>query len=55
LSDGKAVFNLRGFNVNLEGVQDLIITAWDMLGFDDADAHAFQIIDSGWSTFILSR
>ena len=55
LSDGKAVFNLRVFNVHLEDLQDLIITEWAMLGLGDADANASRIIDSGWSTFILSH
>ena len=32
LSDGKAVFNLRVFNVHLEDLQDLIITEWAMPG-----------------------
>ena len=49
------MFNLRGFNVNLGDLQDLIITEWGMPGLGDADAHAFQIIDSGWSSFILSH
>ena len=55
LSDGKAVFNLRVFNVHLEDLQDLIITEWAMPGLGDADANPSQIIDSGWSTFILSH
>ncbi len=55
LSDGKSVFNLRVFNFNLEDLQDRIITEWAMPVLGDADAHASQIIDSGWPTFILSH
>ncbi|MEM7365193.1 MAG: amidohydrolase family protein [Pseudomonadota bacterium] len=54
-SDGKALFHLRGFNVNLEELQDLITTEWAMPGLGDAGAHVSQMIDSGWSTFILSH
>ena len=54
-SDGKALFHMRGFNVNLDAVEQLITTEWAMPGLGDAGAHVSQMIDSGWTTFILSH
>ncbi|MCY3814019.1 MAG: amidohydrolase family protein [Gammaproteobacteria bacterium] len=54
-TDGKALFHLRGFNVNLSALEELIRTEWAMPGLGDAGAHVSQMIDSGWSTFILSH
>lgn len=54
-TDGKALFHMRGFNVNLEHLEKLITTDWAMPGLGDAGAHVSQMIDSGWSTFILSH
>ena len=54
-SDGKALFHMRGFNVNLETLEELITTDWAMPGLGDAGAHVSQMIDSGWATFVLSH
>ena len=54
-TDGKALFHLRGFNVDLAALEELISTDWAMPGLGDAGAHVSQMIDSGWSTFILSH
>ncbi|MCY4094636.1 MAG: amidohydrolase family protein [Gammaproteobacteria bacterium] len=54
-TDGKALFHMRGFNVDLSQLQKLIETEWAMPGLGDAGAHVSQMIDSGWSTFILSH
>ena len=54
-TDGKALFHMRGFNVNLDALAELITTDWAMPGLGDAGAHVSQMIDSGWSTFILSH
>ncbi|MXW53929.1 MAG: amidohydrolase family protein [Gammaproteobacteria bacterium] len=54
-TDGKALFHARGFNVNLEHLQRMISTEWAMPGLGDAGAHVSQMIDSGWSTFVLSH
>ena len=54
-TDGKALFHMRGFNVDLSQLQQLIQTEWAMPGLGDAGAHVSQMIDSGWSTFILSH
>ena len=54
-TNGKALFHLRGFNVDLDQVAKLITTDWAMPGLGDAGAHVSQMIDSGWPTFILSH
>lgn len=54
-TDGKALFHARGFNVNLEKLEKMITTPWAMPGLGDAGAHVSQMIDSGWSTFVLSH
>ena len=54
-TDGKALFHMRGFNVDLNNLEKLIKTDWAMPGLGDAGAHVSQMIDSGWSTFILSH
>ena len=54
-SNGRALFHARGFNVNLEHLEHMITTDWAMPGLGDAGAHVSQMIDSGWSTFVLSH
>ena len=54
-TNGKALFHMRGFNVDLDALAELITTDWAMPGLGDAGAHVSQMIDSGWSTFILSH
>ena len=54
-SEGKMLFHQRGFNVNLSNLEELITTDWAMPGLGDAGAHVSQMIDSGWSTFVLSH
>ncbi len=54
-TDGKAQFHVRQFNVNLEKLEAMITTEWAMPGLGDAGAHVSGMIDSGWSTFVLSH
>ena len=54
-SDGKMLFHHRSFNVNLDTLAEMIGTEWAMPGLGDAGAHVSQMIDSGWSTFVLSH
>ena len=54
-TDGRALFHMRGFNVDLKALEQLITTEWAMPGLGDAGAHVSQMIDSGWATFILSH
>lgn len=52
---GKMLFHHRGFNVNLDALAEMISTDWALPGLGDAGAHVSQMIDSGWSTFVLSH
>ncbi|MEM7363036.1 MAG: amidohydrolase family protein [Pseudomonadota bacterium] len=54
-SDGKALFHMRGFNVDLDGVEALIQTDWVVPAQGDAGAHVSQMNDSGCSSFVLSH
>ena len=54
-TDGKMLFHHRGFNVNLDALAEMISTDWALPGLGDAGAHVSQMIDSGWSTFVLSH
>lgn len=54
-SNGKMLFHHRSFNVNLDTLAEMIGTEWAMPGLGDAGAHVSQMIDSGWSTFVLSH
>jgi N-acyl-D-amino-acid deacylase len=54
-SEGKMLFHHRGFNTNLDSLAEMISTDWAMPGLGDAGAHVSQMIDSGWSTFVLSH
>ena len=54
-TDGQALFHMRGFNVDLGALEQLITTEWAMPGLGDAGAHVSQMIDSGWATFVLSH
>ena len=54
-TNGLALFHMRGFNVDLGALAELITTDWAMPGLGDAGAHVSQMIDSGWPTFILSH
>ena len=54
-SEGKALLHLRGFNVDLDGVEELIKTDWVIPAQGDAGAHVSRMIDSGCTTFTLSH
>ena len=54
-SDGRALFHLRGFNVDIDGVEQLIQTDWVVPSQGDAGAHVSQMNDSGCSSFVLSH
>ena len=54
-TDGKMLFHHRCFNVNLDALAEMISTDWALPGLGDAGAHVSQMIDSGWSTFVLSH
>ena len=54
-TDGKMLFHMRGFNVNLDTLEEMITTEWAMPGLGDAGAHVSQMCDSGWSSFVLAH
>ena len=54
-ADGRAFFHLRGFNVDMDGVERLIKTDWIVPCQGDAGAHVSQMIDSGCTSFVLSH
>lgn len=54
-SGGRALFTLRMFNPNMEGLGHLIGSPNCLPGLGDAGAHVSQVMDAGWSTFILSH
>ncbi|MCY4059162.1 MAG: amidohydrolase family protein [Gammaproteobacteria bacterium] len=51
---GRALFNLRMFNQSLKELGDLFRSEHIFPSLGDAGAHVSQIMDAGWSTFILS-
>ena len=53
-TDGRALFNLRVFSPNLKELGDMILSPNVFPSLGDAGAHVSQIMDGGWSTFILS-
>ncbi|MAI42384.1 MAG: amidohydrolase family protein [Candidatus Azotimanducaceae bacterium] len=54
-TDGKALFHNRAFNRDLEALEELITYDWVSPGLGDGGAHVGIMIDSGWSTFVLSH
>ena len=54
-SDGLALFHVRFFNHDLEAVSHFLAEDWVLPGIGDAGAHVSQIMDSGWTSFMLSH
>jgi N-acyl-D-aspartate/D-glutamate deacylase len=52
---GKVLYTLRMFNPDMNGLSHLISSHNVIPGLGDAGAHVSQVMDSGWSTFILSH
>jgi N-acyl-D-aspartate/D-glutamate deacylase len=52
---GKVLYTLRMFNPDMNGLSHLISSPNVLPGLGDAGAHVSQVMDSGWSTFILSH
>lgn len=50
---GKALFNLRMFNQNIDELGELFRSPHIFPSLGDAGAHVSQIMDAGWSTFVL--
>ena len=54
-SRGLGLFNYRAFAPNMNALGDLIEHEHVFPGLGDAGAHVSQIMDAGWSTFLLSH
>lgn len=54
-SDGKGLFNFRMFSSSLKEQADLFKSENIYPGLGDAGAHVAQIMDAGWSSFMLSH
>jgi len=54
-SNGKGLFNFRMFAQNMKEQEDLFKSDNIYPGLGDAGAHVSQIMDAGWSSFVLSH
>lgn len=54
-SNGKGLFNFRMFSASLKEQADLFKSDNIYPGLGDAGAHVSQIMDAGWSSFVLSH
>jgi len=54
-TDGRGLFTLRMFNLNLEALEELFHSDHVLPALGDAGAHVSQIMDAGWATFVLSH
>lgn len=52
---GRGLFNLRMFCQNLDELGDLLKSRKIFPSLGDAGAHVSQIMDAGWSSFVLSH
>jgi len=54
-TDGRALFTLRMFNLNLDALGELFQSEHAFPSLGDAGAHVSQIMDAGWASFVLSH
>ena len=54
-TNGQALFHIRFFNHNLDTVSEFLQADWILPGIGDAGAHVSQIMDSGWTSFMLGH
>jgi hypothetical protein len=54
-SNGRGLFNFRMFAQNMKEQADLFKSENIYPGLGDAGAHVSQIMDAGWSSFVLSH
>ena len=54
-TNGEALFHVRFFNNDLEALKSFLSADWMLPGIGDAGAHVSQIMDSGWTSFLLSH
>ena len=54
-SDGEAFFHIRFFNNDLDALPTFLGEDFVLPGIGDAGAHVSQIMDSGWTSFMLAH
>ncbi|MBT3622812.1 MAG: amidohydrolase family protein [Gammaproteobacteria bacterium] len=54
-TDGLGLFTMQFFNKNLKALANLFSSDHCLPGLGDAGAHVGQVMDSGWSTFVLTH
>ena len=54
-SNGETLFHIRFFNTDLEALKSFLTLDWMLPGIGDAGAHVSQIMDSGWTSFLLAH
>lgn len=54
-SDGEALFHVRFGNKDYDALEEFLKNDWILPSLGDTGAHLTQIIDAGWSTFMLSH
>ena len=54
-TQGKALFTVRAFNQDLNSLGRILSSDFCLPGLGDAGAHATQVMDAGWTTFILTH
>ena len=54
-TNGEALFHARFFNTDLTALRSFLAADWILPGIGDAGAHVSQIMDSGWTSFLLAH
>ncbi|MYD43811.1 MAG: amidohydrolase family protein [Gammaproteobacteria bacterium] len=54
-SNGEAFFHMRFFNMQLDALPAFMKEEFVLPGIGDAGAHVSQIMDSGWTSFMLAH
>ncbi|NNE74657.1 MAG: amidohydrolase family protein [Acidimicrobiales bacterium] len=54
-ADGRVLFTLRIFNPSIEALEVLLGSEFVLPSLGDAGAHVGQIMDAGWTSFVLSH
>ena len=54
-TNGDGFFHIRFFNQDLKALESFLQADWVLPGIGDAGAHVSQIMDSGWTSFMLSH
>jgi len=52
-TDGAALFTVQFFNRSIEALEDALTSDNILPGLGDAGAHVGQIMDAGWTTFVM--